>query len=280
MGVNTIGVLMEGRMEHVDDVQVRLPEQDELDDIRAVLLDANEMGFATVLVPHLYLDDHNWRGAIKMTDPRRRDEWWASYSALITTAASISAECGVTALSIGVELKAMSAEVDTRTRMRALKEQVRHEYRGLLTYSANWDEAEQVSFWDLLDYAGVNGYYPLVPDPFRGAQSSARRLSMLAKIAGRDVLVLEAGYRSSPMSHERPWEWPDDVRPDVDDGAQARAWAAVLEHWLHAPGVRGLLVWIIPTDPDDPASEPRHGFNPLNKSAEKVIERAFTGRAG
>ena len=49
-----------------------------------------------------------------------------------------------------------------------------------------------------------------------------------------------------------------------------------LTHWLAAPGVRGLMVWVIPTDPDDPASEPPHGFNPLNKPAEKVIGQVFT----
>ena len=44
-----------------------------------------------------------------------------------------------------------------------------------------------------------------------------------------------------------------------------------------APGVRGLLLWVVPTDPDDPASEPAHGFNPLNRPAEQVIRRAFLG---
>ena len=55
------------------------------------------------------------------------------------------------------------------------------------------------------------------------------------------------------------------------------AYAAMLAHWLEAPGVRGLLLWVVPTDPDDPASEPAHGFNPLNRPAEQVIRRAFLG---
>ena len=53
--------------------------------------------------------------------------------------------------------------------------------------------------------------------------------------------------------------------------------AAQRLHWLHADGVRGLMVWVVPTDPDDPASEPAHGFNPLNKPAEQVICRVFGG---
>jgi hypothetical protein len=92
------------------------------------------------------------------------------------------------------------------------------------------------------------------------------------------VVVLEVGFRSSPLPHLRPWEWPDSVEPVVDTAAQANAWAAVLTHWFGAPGVRGLMVWVVPTDPDDPASEPRHGFNPLNKPAEEVIARVYSSR--
>lgn len=108
----------------------------------------------------------------------------------------------------------------------------------------------------------------------------ARKLTQLSQAAEKDVLILEVGYRSSPLSHERPWEWPEDIDPIVDEFAQANAWAAVLAQWLPAEGVRGLLLWVIPTDPDDPASEPRHGFNPLNKAAEDVIRRAFLGDEG
>ncbi len=71
-----------------------------------------------------------------------------------------------------------------------------------------------------------------------------------------------------------------DPEQAIDEAAQANAWAAVLTHWLPARGVRGLLVWVVPTDPDDPASEPRHGFNPLNKAAEQVIAKAFADAAG
>lgn len=281
MGVNTISILMEGRMRDLGDTEVRLPDADELDDLQAALRDANEMGFATVLIPHIYLDDGEWRGRIAFGagDVARRDAWWGSYGAFISAAADLAADCGATVLSIGVELKGLSGEADTRERMRSLRDAVRGGgYRGLTTYSANWDEAEGVAFWDLVDVAGVNGYYPLVPEPVRGAEAIARRLASLRQTSGKDVLVLEVGYRAGPLSHVRPWEWPEEVgNPEVDETAQALAWAAVLGHWLDAPGVRGLLLWVIPTDPDDPASEPQHGFNPLNRPAEEIIRKAFTG---
>ncbi len=273
LGVNTLGILLEGRLEHINATDIRPPTRDEMEATHQALMDAHALGFATVLVPHLYLDDGRWRGDIKFENKQQEAKWWASYTEFLLQAASLARSTGTSVLSVGVELKGMSNT--NADEMKATITKVRGEYDGLLTYSANWDEADNVGFWSALDLAGVNGYYPLIPEPERGAERVARTLSDLAETAGRPVLVLEAGYRSSPLSHQKPWEWPDQVEAAVDDNAQARAWAAVLTHWMGAPGVRGLLVWVIPSDPDDPASEPRHGFNPLNKPAEQVIGRVF-----
>ena len=280
LGVNTLSILMEGRMSRVDDTDVLAPSIDDLEAVRAALLDAHALGLATILVPHLYIEDGTWRGEINLKRPEDADRWWRSYGRFMHQAATLAAESGTTLLSIGVELKALSKQPATKARVSRLVADVRQTFSGALTYSANWDEAEQVVFWDQVDLVGVNGYYPLKPDPFRGAGAVARRLTALSRKAGRPVLVVEVGYRSSPLSHQRPWEWPVDVEPIVDDAAQAQAWAAVLTHWLGAEGVKGLCVWVVPSDPDDPASEPRHGFNPLNKPAAHVIARAFGGAAG
>jgi hypothetical protein len=279
MGVNTIAVLMEGHMRDLADTEIRPPSDTEQDAIADALFDANRLGLATILIPHIYLDDGRWRGEIALPDPERKERWWTSYFAFIACAQKIASRSGTTLLSIGVELKALSKSEDTRRRMIDLASRTRRDFHGLITYSANWDEAEQVAFWDAVDVAGVNGYYPLTPDPMRGAEAIARRLERLASIAAKEVIVLEVGYRSSPSSFVRPWEWPDQIGARVDDGAQVSAWSAVLASWLGAQRVRGLLVWVIPTDPDDPASEPRHGFNPLNKPAEQIIRRAFLSRA-
>jgi hypothetical protein len=275
LGVNTIGVQVEGRMTDLADDEVAGPGAEAMEAARSALLDAAAADMATVLVPHLYLDDGAWRGDLRLEDPARRDAWWASYRAFILACTRLAAESGASALAIGLELKGLSATADGAARMRALAREVRGAYGGALTYGANWDEAENVGFWDAVDLVGVQGYYPLTPDPGRGAEAVARRLGALARTAGRPVLVLEVGYRSGPLAHVRPWEWPEQVDAQVDDRAQSEAWAAVLGHWLGADGVKGLLFWVVPTDPDDPASEPRHGFSPLNKPAEQVIGKAF-----
>ena len=276
MGVNTICILLNGRMTSPAEVDVLTPNRNELAAAHRALDDARTLGFATILIPHLYVDDGTWRGYLNYED-EQAERWWQTYNAFIETSAEIAEATGASALSIGVELKAMSKQPETRNRIKTLVTRVRAIYRGAVTYSANWDEAESVLFWDEVDFPSINGYYPLQPSPERGAETVARRLRRLAEKTKREVLVLEVGYRSSPMSHVFPWEWPEQLEPRVDETAQAEAWAAVLAHWLGSPGIRGLVIWVIPSDPDDPASEPMHGFNPLNKAAEAVIARGFRG---
>ncbi len=275
LGANTVGILIEGRLSNAKDPVVLGPGPAAVEAARLALLDARHLGLATVLVPHLYVEDGTWRGDLSFSDQEDQATWWRTYGDFAATAAAIARDGGASLLSIGVELKAMSSDPDAAKRMRAVVEKIRSIHRGPITYTANWDEAEAVLFWDMVDVPGVNGYYPLEPTPERGAEAVARQLRSLAARAGGDVLLVEVGFRASPLSHLRPWEWPEQVAPRVDEGSQARAWAAVLTHWLGAPGVRGLMAWVVPTDPDDPASEPAHGFNPLNKAAEEVIGRAY-----
>ena len=277
LGVNTIGIVVEGHMASTESLEIRLPSDAELEASHRALLDAHALGLATILVPHLYMDDGGWRGNIVLTKPDAAAAWWSAYRQFMIRMADLASQSGTTVLSVGVELKGLSHEPQHAAAMRALIAVIRSRFSGELTYSANWDEAEDVHFWDAVDYVGVNGYYPLTPDVVRGAETVARRLTHLAVQAKRPLIVVEVGYRSSPLSHLQPWEWPDQVEPLVDEASQAQAWAAVFTHWPQAKGVRGLLMWVIPTDPDDPASEPPHGFNPLNKTAEVVIRRAFAG---
>ncbi len=272
LGVNTIGVVLEAHQSTERASSISLPSRRDRQAVEAMLSDANALGFATVLVPHLVLQKGR-RGDIQ---PEHPDQWWEDYNAYLDEATRMASRTGTSVLSLGVELKSLSWQPATRQRMVALAQRVRQSYPGLLTYSANWDEAPSVAFWDALDLAGVNAYYPLVPDVELGAERAAQRLEGLAAQAGRDVLVLEVGYKSSPRPHLQPWQWPEEVSGAVDFEAQAACWTAVLKHWLTARGVRGLLLWVIPTDPATPTSEPRNGFSPLGKPAEAVIRAAFT----
>ena len=42
-----------------------------------------------------------------------------------------------------------------------LIQKVRAVYQGQLTYAANYDNYQEVDFWEHLDFIGINAYFPL-----------------------------------------------------------------------------------------------------------------------
>ena len=128
-----------------------------------------------------------------------------------------AAEAGADAFSIGVECKSWSGRFGGY--WRSLIEEIRSLFGGLLTYSANWDEAEDVLFWDRLDVIGINAFYPLAEKdgaPFdklvEGGRRVRERVHALAETWQKPVLFTEIGYTTRPDPAIRPWEWPDEMK--------------------------------------------------------------------
>ena len=105
---------------------------------------------------------------------------------------------------------------------RALIADVRAVYAGPLSYAANFDQVEDVGFWDALDAIGVNAYYPLSRwgqegDALQGALAAswtaiAERLNSLASRhggAGRvlPVVLFELGWTRKAGSTVRPFSY-------------------------------------------------------------------------
>ena len=66
---------------------------------------------------------------------------------------------GVELMCVGTEL---TSSVRYEARWREVIARVRSVYEGPLTYAANWhDEYLDIKFWDALDYAGLDPYFPL-----------------------------------------------------------------------------------------------------------------------
>jgi hypothetical protein len=277
LGGNTVAFLLEASVESADNPVLHPPTEKNLTALSAGLRKARIADLATVLIPHVVMQDGSWRGHLDLEPGQAFERFFRDYRRFILLAARSAAEHKVALLSLGVEWKAMSSKPSFVDRMRGLAREVRQQYAGLLTYNANWDEAETVGFWDAVDLVGLQAYYPLTPTPELGAKSIALRMQALSHRAHRRIIILEVGYRASPHPTVEPWLWADAVASTVDQEAQARAYRAVLDVWLPLPELQGLLVWFAPSDLTRPNFEPRHGFSPFGKSAEKVIFEAFRG---
>lgn len=169
-----------------------------------------------------------------------------------------------------------------------LIERVREVYRGPLTYAANFDQFESVSFWNKLDLISINAYFPLrkrdLPDTSVRSRTSLFKtrwtnilqtvdaLRVRQGIPAHRVLFTELGYTRRANSTIEPWAangfsvlsspsgsrlmiWEE--QPD-EPSERAEAVRGLYEANLAMGGdfLAGILYWKLSTEPAHLEVEP------------------------
>ncbi len=281
-GVNWISITPFGRIWSLTSTEIFLdfeqPFADNREAVGRFVDQAHARGMRVLLVPHLWVwNESGWRGEI---DPGS-DAAWAryqqSYENFVLTWAEVAREHNVDALSIGVECKSWSGRFGGF--WTSFIAHVREKYSGLLTYSANWDEAPNVLFWDQLDFIGINAFYPLADhndastaEYLEGARRNANRVREVVDVVRKPVLFVEVGYTTRRNAAVEPWLWPEQLRgPEISDYEQSRALLASLRAFVPEPWFAGFFVWRYYANLDDVSQEPRYGFSPHGKQTEALL---------
>lgn len=293
LGVNWVSVTPFGRQWSLEATEIRMdfeaPYAQNREAVTRFVAQAHARGLRVLLIPHLWLDMPGWRGEIGEKSaqgaPRAftQDEWtrwFRSYTRFVTEWARTAERAGADMFSVGVELKSSSA---TRGEWFDVIDAIRRVYRGPLTYSANWDEADKVIFWDRLDVAGIQAFYPLAERegaPISELRTAAvRRADDLERWAVRErrpVMFAEFGYKAIVDTTLRPWEWPDGMtNVRVSARAQAEAYRALLEAFVTRPWFVGGYVWRYYADPMDSSQEEAWGFSPRQRDGETVLRELY-----
>ncbi|MFF8827981.1 glycoside hydrolase family 113 [Streptomyces sp. NPDC015131] len=233
---------------------------------------AHRQGLKVLLKPHLDLDDESDRAAIR---PDRPDDWFAAYTELVCYYARLAAWCGADAYAVGTELAGTSGDGE---RWRAVVGRARAAYPGPLLYAANYDEYEDVAFWDALDLAGVDAYWPLSDAPGGDVRRLVRawrpvrdRLERFAAGTGKPVLFTEAGCTSVHGAATAPYSWTVSTTPDP--GEQAAYYEALLRAFTGRPWWAGVHWWVWQQLPGTAARFRSLDYSVHGKEAEDVVAR-------
>ena len=233
-----------------------------------------------MLKPHLDLveSEGKWRGDIGFSNPDEWQKWSESYAAFILHYANLAAQENVEIICLGTELS--NAALTQPQFWLDLIKKVREVYKGQLTYAANWnDEFSQIKFWDALDYAGVDPYFPLVT----GARPSVEQLkevwtdwlkiiSAWQKAINKPVILTEIGYKSTLDAIDEPWQHT--AVGELDLQMQVKCYQALLESFWDKPWFYGAYWWYWGVHPKM-GGENNRGFTPQNKPAQEVIKEWY-----
>lgn len=243
--------------------------------VAAMARQAHARGMRVMLKPHIWIRGGEWIGAQTLRDEAGWARWFESYGAFIVHYARLAEAERMETLTLGVELA--RASVRDRPRWQAIIRDVRAAYHGRLLYAANWDEAEHVVFWDLVDAVGVDEYQPLtskkdasIEELRAGWKAVVARLQALSERTRKPIVITELGYRARADAATAPSLWPQgDGAARVDTAHQAACYRAALEALTAAPFVHGIYVWKWFTDSHD--EEGPTDFSPAGKPAEQVM---------
>lgn len=247
------------------------------DSLKHAIQKAHELGMKVTLKPMIDTEDASkyprW-----MIPPS--SAWFASYKTFISSYAQFAQENGVEQLCIGCEFK--YTEVDSAS-WRQIISEVRKYYSGPLTYAATTDSYQHITWWDALDYVGIDAFFSLTDkdDPTleelkQAWNRTADDIESWQSSVNKPILFTEIGYRSGNGNNKQPWNWTEPLEPDLQE--QFDCYLAVFQILWGKPWFYGFYWWIwegyaniaLPSY-DKAYNQTLTDFTPQNKSVQYLI---------
>jgi len=225
--------------------------------IEAILL-AKEAGLKIFLKPHIVLEKNknlndktggaSWRGEILLQNERDWKILEKNYQDYILKLAEISNHYQVDLFAIGTELKSFAlARPEFWKKLIIL---VRSIYSGPITYAANWDEYQEILFWEDLDYIGVDTYFPInkmktprINKTIRNWKSIRKDLKKISSSENRQILLTEFGYRNVSYAGKEPWLHDKGNISQLNNETQANLYQAFFQSFWGESWVAGGFSW-------------------------------------
>lgn len=244
------------------------------DELLKWLMDqANKRNLRVFLLPVLEVEAHAQDAGRSALAPADWERWWWSYRRFIMHYARIAEGHKAALFSVGSELRSAEPQGE---QWRQLIELVRKAYTGKITYSANWDHFESVSFWDAIDVVGITAYHelsskvaPSDEELTQGSRSFARRLRAWALAKNKRYIFTEVGYPSQPHAASRPWDRRE--LGAADPLLQLRCYRSLFRAFQDDPRLDGLFVgnW------SGEGGSTGTSYTPRGKPAAEVLKHWF-----
>jgi len=248
--------------------------------VRTNIKQAHQAGLKVMIKPQVWMS-RSWVGDFDLATEDDWKIWETDYKKYIMHFVKLAAEENAEMICIGTEYR-NAAKKRPEFWIKLIKE-IRTQYKGNLTYCANWDDYEQVTFWKELDFVGMSGYFPLseaknptVDELQKSWKPIKDKLKKYSNRMGKPILFTEYGYRSMEQPAWRSWEKENQPVVTNHDG-QAIAYEALFKTFWQENWFAGGFAWkwypsFRRMDPSN-----NNDWTPQNKKAQEVM-KAFYGK--
>ncbi len=230
--------------------------------ISQIIQYAHSKNLGVMFKIHVDIYDDAPRTKIK---PFNIEAWFRNYSKYVLNYANVCEILGVEMFCIGSELSGLSGERDLWI---DLINSVRGVYSGKVVYASNFDEYRRVSFWDGLDYIGIDFFAPVSnkPDPVYdelvlGWQPYLNDLKewFVENHFDKKLIFTEIGYPSTDGASMKPWKVGDVV--DIEE--QKLCYDVAFDIISNVEFVDGIFIWN--WNADLSSDSLKMGFTPYGK---------------
>jgi len=239
---------------------------------------AHQAGLNVMLKPHVWVRGDGWPGEYSLSSEADWKSWEEDYRKYILAHARLADSLQVALFCIGTEYR--KAVVERPAFWKKLISEVREVYSGPLTYAANWDNYQQVSFWEELDYIGVDAYFPL--DSARSPSTSTlvdcwethkQTLLRFSRKHNRRLLFTEFGYQSTDYATAGHWLEVEGQATNTD--LQATAYQAFFQSWAGEERLAGFFAWKWYLSNPENRRKFETGFTFQGKTAEAAVSHHY-----
>lgn len=238
---------------------------------------AKKQNLKIMLKPHLWF---GWgKGATEFTLQKEEDwlRWEKSYTKYIVTFAKIAEEKDVDLFCFSTELK--QVVLQRPSFFKKLIKTVKQVYKGKLTYAANWDNYENVTFWEDVNYIGIDAYFPLSDEKEpvvevlnRNWKPIKQKLKEVSEKVNKPVLFTEYGFESCDYNTKKTWG--SDNKYDENQQTQLNGYQSLYDTFYDENWFAGGFLWKWHLT-NRTMRNTSKSFTPQGKKAMSLIEKQF-----
>ena len=234
----------------------------------------HQLGMKVMLKPMLDIKTGEWRANIVPSTA-----WFAAYQGFINYWADFAEANNCEMLCIGCEFEGTSSWA---TQWRSVASGVRTHYSGPITYAVNHGGESAISWWDALDYIGIDAYYQLTSSssstPAQLVSAWTTRANSIeswrnTSWPSMNIIFTEVGYASFDGSNTHPWDNPGSSSV-LDINEQNDCYKALLSVCKTRSWWEGAFWWDWETNPNFGGMNDKN-FSPQGKYAETVTLRNY-----